>query len=114
MNKQYSMGVWGVLGLAVIWMSMNTHMILTNSEENESYNESTQSMVSDVSSQMMYLQTSTDQAISDMRDETSNMRRELTSFEDAFRSNREMYGAGFTFTWNGETYTTDWKEELTN
>ena len=113
MNKSTNM-VWGVIRLAVIWMSMNTHMILKNNEHSENQNMRTHSMVSEMVSDVVYLQSTTEQAITEMKDETSNMRRELSSFEDAFRSNREMYGSGSTFQWNGETYTTDWKEETNN
>ena len=59
--------------------------------KNESQESSTQPMVDDVTSQV-----------------------ELSPFEDTFRSNRDLYGAGYIFEWNGQEYTTDWKEELNN
>ena len=59
--------------------------------KNESQESSTQPMVDDVTSQV-----------------------ELSPFEDTFRSNRELYGSGYVFEWNGQEYTTDWKEELNN
>ena len=59
--------------------------------KNESQESGTQTAVDDVTSQV-----------------------ELSPFEDTFRSNRELYGSGYIFEWNGQEYTTDWKEELNN
>ena len=60
--------------------------------KNESQESSTQPKVDDVTSQKV----------------------ELSAFENTFRSNRELYGSGYVFEWNGQEYTTDWKEELNN
>ena len=38
---------------------------------------------------------------------------ELTSFQEKFMDMRQQYGPGVTFTWNGELYSTDYAEELT-
>ena len=37
-----------------------------------------------------------------------------TKFIDTFKSNRDLYGSGYIFEWNGQEYTTDWIEELNN
>ena len=47
-------------------------------------------------------------------DDETSQNVELSPFEDTFRSNRDLYGAGYIFEWNGQEYTTDWKEELNN
>ena len=47
-------------------------------------------------------------------DDETSQNVELSPFEDTFRFNRDLYGAGYIFEWNGQEYTTDWKEELNN
>lgn len=39
---------------------------------------------------------------------------EKTYFPQVFAQYRSMYGAGYTFEWNGKTYTTDYAEEKTS
>ena len=78
--------VGGVVGIVMLVT------IFCCNRKNESQELSAQPMVDDVTSQNV----------------------ELSPFEDTFRFNRELYGAGYIFKWNGQEYTTDWKEELNN
>ena len=38
----------------------------------------------------------------------------LTSFEEAFKETRDLYGSGAFFYWNGKEYSTFYREELAN
>ena len=49
-----------------------------------------------------------------MVEETIARKEAMMSFQAAFRMNREVFGSHAIFTWNGEAYSTSWKEETDN
>ncbi len=100
--------IWGVIGMAVIWMSINTHMVLSVKDQNKVTDAEIDVVVSQMIERLESLESYTD----DSDEMEYNTDSGYMTFQEAFYMNRTEYGPGYVFQWEGSDYTTYFKEEL--
>ena len=91
--------IWSVLAMVSIWLTIHTVKLNTIVPDYKSMTNK----IDVLSIKLLDLENKIE-AINEI---------ELTSFQEKFMDMRQQYGPGVTFTWNGELYSTDYAEELT-
>lgn len=91
--------IWSVLAMVTIWLTIHTVKLNTIVPDYESMTNKINVLVHKLNE----LENAFD-ALNEV---------ELTPFQEKFMDMRQQYGPGITFTWNGELYSTDYAEELT-
>ena len=91
--------IWSVLAMVTIWLTIHTVKLNTIVPDYKSMTNK----IDVLSIKLLDLENKIE-AINEI---------ELTSFQEKFMDMRQQYGPGVTFTWNGELYSTDYAEELT-
>jgi len=98
--------IYALIGMAVIWMSLNTHMILGVGDKNKASDAEIDAVVSQLIDRLESLETYTQEALPEVEES------DYTTFQETFFMYREKHGPGYTFEWNGDKYSTYFKEEL--
>ena len=94
MNK----GIYGIIAVLFIWLCIITSHMASNSKDIEDSNTEISKIVKKlVEKPKRQIKVSAD--------------FKKTYFKQEFFKQRKMYGAGHIFTWHGNEYTTDYKEE---
>ena len=92
-------GIWSVLAMVTIWLTIHTVKLNTIVPDYKSMTNK----IDVLSIKLLDLENKIE-AVNEI---------ELTPFQEKFIDMRQQYGPGVTFTWNGELYSTDYAEELT-
>ena len=92
-------GIWSVLAMVTIWLTIHTVKLNTIVPDYKSMTNK----IDVLSIKLLDLENKIE-AVNEI---------ELTPFQEKFMDMRQQYGPGVTFTWNGELYSTDYAEELT-
>lgn len=94
--KTQMKAVWSILAMTTIWLTINSGKINNQADE--------QAQIDLAVSQML-------QTLEERETEVIEEEEETLSFKDAFKDARSEFGAGSAFIWNGDVYSTDYKEE---
>lgn len=94
--KTQMKAVWSILAMTTIWLTINSGKINNQADE--------QAQIDLAVNQML-------QALEERETEVIEEEEETLSFKDAFKDARNEFGAGSAFIWNGDVYSTDYKEE---
>ena len=106
--------VWAVLAMLTFWIVIHTVKLNTIVPDFNSVNKTLNILLERVNSLEGF--------IDDLKSKVGEMEYEeiykeqiksLTPFDETFKEYRADFGPGTIFTWNGEQYTTYYKEELT-
>lgn len=92
-------GIWSVLAMVTIWLTIHTVKLNTIVPDYKSMTNK----IDVLSIKLLDLENKIE-AVNEI---------ELTPFQEKFMDMRQQYGPGVTFTWNGELYSTNYAEELT-
>jgi hypothetical protein len=95
--KTQMKAVWSILVMTTIWLTMNSSKINNQADEQHQINEAVNRMVQTL-----------EQRESDLAAKTDEV-----TFEQAFAEARAELGDNNVFTWNGNTYTTNYEEKET-
>ena len=91
--------IWSVLAMVTIWLTIHTVKLNTIVPDYKSMTNK----IDVLSIKLLDLENKIE-AVNEI---------ELTPFQEKFMDMRQQYGPGVAFTWNGELYSTDYAEELT-
>jgi hypothetical protein len=114
MEKQMK-AVWAILVMLTFWVTIQTVKINTVVPDFNEINQTLNILLDRVNGVESY--------INDLKSKAAEMEykelykeqiKSLTPFDETFKEYREDFGPGAIFTWQGEPYTTYYKEELTN
>ena len=92
-------GIWSVLAMVTIWLTIHTVKLNTIVPDYKSMTNK----IDVLSIKLLDLENKIE-AVNEIK---------LTPFQEKFMDMRQQYGPGVTFTWNGELYSTNYAEELT-
>jgi len=118
--------IWAVLAMLTLWMTVHTVKLNTIVPDFNSINKSLNILIERVNT-IENLEDNFKETYEDVYKEQWEYEKELlnkqvekdrrianrNSFDSVFYEMREMYGPGALFVWNGNEYTTFYKEELT-
>ena len=94
--------MWSVMAMLTIWCTWNSVKINNAVKDNNNINRIVNSLVEEYKEEKVKEEVVLSESYKE------------TYFPGVFAQYRAMYGAGYTFEWNGNTYTTDYKEEEEN
>ena len=106
--------IWAVLAMLTFWITIHTVKINTIVPDFDSVNKTLNILLERVND--------VEEFVNDLKSKAGEMEykeiyeeqiKSLTPFDKIFKEYRADLGPGTIFTWNGEQYTTDYKEELT-
>lgn len=111
-NKQIQ-AVWAVLMMLTIWVTIHTVKLNTIVPDFNGVNKTLNVLLDRLNSVEGY--------INDLKSKVGKTEYDkiyekqikfLTPFDETFKEYREDFGPGMVFTWQGDQYTTYYKEEL--
>ena len=114
MQRRTNQAIFSVLIMLTIWVVIHTVKLNTIVPDFNSVNKTLNILLERVNSLEGF--------IDDLKSKIGEMEYEeiykeqiksLTPFDETFKEYRADFGPGTIFTWNGEQYTTYYKEELT-
>jgi len=91
-------GIYGIIGMIIIWVCLNTSNIASNSRDIKSNDKELEVIVKRLKTKVK-------------KKTYNSVTFQKKYFKQVFFQQRSIHGAGYTFTWNGKKYTTDYKEE---
>tara|TARA_Y100000593_G_scaffold43998_1_gene84009 strand:- start:637 stop:963 length:327 start_codon:yes stop_codon:yes gene_type:complete len=107
MNNKSTKTMYYMFTLTFIWLTVLTISTVSKLNTEMSYRVASDMAIGETFNRVIRLETR-------LVEETIARKEAMTSFQDAFKLNREVYGSDAVFNWNGEMYTTSYKEETNN
>ena len=100
MNSKQAM--WSVMAMLTIWCTWNSVKINNAIKDNDNTNRIVNNLVEEYKER---------EEVEAKEEVILSETYEDDYFSSVFAQQRAIHGAGYTFEWNGKTYTTDYKEE---
>tara|TARA_R100000781_G_scaffold69773_1_gene43884 strand:- start:201 stop:560 length:360 start_codon:yes stop_codon:yes gene_type:complete len=115
MQKRTNQATFAVLAMLTFWLTIHTVKLNTIVPDYEYLTKTMNSLMNRVIGAEEFMrELESKKGELDYKKLYEKQIDSLTPFGEKFNEMREVYGAGYTFHWNGEYFTTYYAEEINN